>query len=196
MDRLEQSTVIACEGFRVGESIVPSFEVGPGEIVKIVFPSRHSKDMHLAAQRIRSHFPRDGRASIVELPMPPFWLREVIHRQTAAEWLIERCGMNRQDAVEQLNRVQVNPDHPLSQLAGNPRWMIGFVAAMHQRPAALVFTTTGCDPLGMQLALAAVSEQLQDSAAVYLSCFSDLKIAEPDYAAVLNTTSNEREPVA
>lgn len=130
-----------------------------------------------------------GHVAAVELPMPRSALREAFHRQTAAEWLIARRGMSRQHAAMRLNQFGVNPDAPLSTLAGNPRWMIGFVAAMFGEPSLVVFTTTGCDPLGIQRALATAKDHLGDAAGVYLTCFPNLGIAEPEYAAVLEMQS-------
>jgi hypothetical protein len=192
MDRLKHFVTLACNGFRAGESIVPPFEVGPGEIVKIVFPSTHSRDMHIAEALLYNDACRAGRAVTVELAMQPSPWREMFHRQTTAEWLIAKSGMTRQEAVEKLNRVQIKPDAPLSFHAGNPRWMLGFLAAMHQRPDVLVFTTTGCDATGMERGLAAVSARLGNTAAIYLSCFNDLNIVEPEYAAVLEVQSQEQ----
>jgi hypothetical protein len=192
MDQLSGTAALACSGFRVGQLVVPPFQVGRGEIVKIVCRSRDSNEMHIAAERICN----DGRASSVELPMPPSWLREVIHRQTAAEWLIAHCEMTRQDAADKLKRVQVNPDAPLCQLAGNPRWMIGFIAAMNSQPTALVFTTSGCDPLGVQAALTVAAEQLGETGGVYLTCFPDVGITEPAYSAVIEIPAGHAEKIA
>lgn len=69
--------------------------------------------------------------------------------------------------------------------------MLGFIAAMHRSPAALVFTTTGCDPAGMQSALHAVHSSLHETAAVYLTCFIGLNIIEPPYTTVLEVQRSE-----
>lgn len=190
IEHLQHSTVWRCDGFCIGRTVVPPFEIRRGEIVKIAFPSGFSREMHDAVRLICSEFGDESRTATVNLPMPPAWWREAIHRQTAAEWLIENCQMTRQDAEQKLMRLSVNPDTALCMLAGNPRWMIGLIAAMQQRPAALIFTTTGCDPLGMQRALKAADAQLEDCAGVYLNCFPDLNIVEPEYAAVV-----EAQPV-
>lgn len=180
---MNDSPILACDGVEAGGLIVPPFEVGPGEIVKLVFPS--STDMHSAERLIVEEANCDGRAAIVELAMQPSRWREMLHRQTTAEWLIKKCGMTHGEAVERLDRVQIRPDSPLCGLAGNPRWMLGFLAAVYERPAVLVFSTTGCDPVGIQKALDTVRSQLRDAAGVYLSCHSNLQIAEPEYASVL-----------
>jgi len=70
--------------------------------------------------------------------------------------------------------------------------MLGFAAAMHHSPDVLVFTTTGCDPWGIQFALQTVQSELQ-GAAVYLTCNTSLAISEPNYAAVLEVQEAERK---
>src|SRR5690349_18786768 len=193
MSQLQRITRLACNGFRAGESVVPPFEVGRGEIVKIEFSPRCAQDIHIAEHLFCGNVLQSGRIATVELAMQRSGWREFLHAQTTSEWLIANCGMTRDDAIEQLQRVQVDPDAVLSQLAGNPRWMIGFIAAMHDQPDVLVFTTTGCDPLGMQRALEAVRSRREEIAAVYLSCFSGLNITEPDYSVVLEAQSFERQ---
>jgi hypothetical protein len=192
MERLKRSAKYSFGGFRAGDYHVPPLEVGPGEIVKISFPSGASKERHLAEQWILKEAHRDGRAATVELAMPPSRWREMFHWQTTAEWLIAKTGMTREQTIEKLNRVEIKPDAPLCVHAGNPRWMLGLIAAMHDRPDVLVFTTTGCDATGMERGLAAVSGRLGETAAVYLSCFNGLDIVEPDYAAVLEVQSLEQ----
>lgn len=193
MSHRECLTTLACNGFCAGESVIPPFEVGRGKIVKIGFRPEHSQDMHIAEKLLCRELLRSGRVAMVELAMPRSGWREWFHPQTTMEWLIANCGMKRDDAIEHLQRVQVEPHAVLSELAGNVRWMIGFIAAIHDRPDGLVFTTTGCDPLGMQRALEAVRFRQNEIAAVYLSCFSGLNITEPDYAAILEAQSIGRQ---
>lgn len=189
MDNAKRKTMLVCDGFRAGASAIPSFHVGPGEIVKIVFPPECARDMHLAEQLICKEFNRLHRALPVELADQPGWWRELWHSQTTSEWLIEHCGLSRAEAVERLTILDVEPDRALNCLACNPRWMLGFVAAMHRVPDVLVFTTSGCDPLGCQRALAAVQSQLNDAAGVYLTCFPGLRMDEPRYTAVMQAAS-------
>lgn len=196
----ERTQGLVCRGIQVGSTNVPPFNVGPGEIAKVIFPTEHAEDM----DRVASAFcagndelvQTTGPVVALELPMPRSPLREVFHRQTAAEWLIARCGMSRQDAAEGLHEVEVDPEARICALAGNPRWLIAFVAAMHDSPSAVVFSTTGCDPLGIQESLATAVEQLRDAAGVFLTCFPKVGVAEPEYAATLNVTVGDRAIVA
>ena len=189
-----------CHGLQVGETIVPAFSVGPGEIAKLVFPSGNDREMHRVLNAILANrdgrIETNGRMATVELPMTRSPLREMFHRQTAAEWLVARCGLSREEAQAGLEPLGVKPDVPISFLAGNPRWLIGFAAAMSSRPAAVVFTTAFCDPMGMQQALATASARLEDAAGVYLTCDTDLEIDEPEYATILNVAVSDRTMVA
>jgi hypothetical protein len=133
----------------------------------------------------------DGRIVSLESPTTRLRLLETFHRQTAVEWLINRCRMSRQAADAQLKNINVSPDAPISTLAGNPRWRIGFVAAMYAQPAGLVFSTTGCDPAGIQQALQMAHDGLGAAAGVYVSCFPDVGVSEPDYESVVNLTLRE-----
>lgn len=178
-----------CHGFDVEGIRIPAFQAGPGEIVKLCCPRGLSK--YAEGMMAVCCDEEDGRiesmrgASTFELPMPRPRILEMFRRQTSAGWLIRNAPMDRCEAVERLKQAGIDPNMPLSMLAGNPRWMIGFLAAIHRRLPVLVFTTIGCDATGMQRGLAAVSEQLGNTAAVYLSCFNDLNIVEPQYAAVI-----------
>jgi hypothetical protein len=192
---------LSCHRFQIGQLTVPSFDVSAGEIVKLVFRREDAAAMDDVVRMLCRSGPHTtvhgpGTVAPVELPMPPSFLREMFHRQTAAEFLTARAGMNREQAESELRRVGVNPDAPICTLAGNPRWLIGFIAAKAARPAAIVFRSTGLDPLGLQTALATAAEQLGDSAGVYLTCFPDLGIQEPAYSAVLQVMSrNVPEPL-
>jgi hypothetical protein len=196
----ERTPAFVCRGIRVGGTDVPPFNIGPGEIAKLIFPAEHAGEMDRVASALCAknddRIQAIGRIATVELPMPRLPLWEIFHRQTAAEWLIARCGMSRQDATSGLKRVDVHPDAPICALAGNPRWLIGFLAAIHDRPSAVVFSTIGCDPLGIQNALATAGTQLGQAAGVYLTPFPDLAIEEPDYATTVNVTIRERVMVA
>lgn len=194
MGRLKSSSTMTCNGFRAGRVLIPAFDAHPAEMLKIVFPERHSAEMHLAEQALCREFSGNGRTSRVELAEPIAGWRQILHPQTAAEWLMATCGMSRQAAVGQLQGVGLPPDAALNGLAGNPRWLLGFLAAMQQSPAVLVFTTTGCDPMGVQRALETVRSRQKETIAIYLTCFTGLKIAEPPYAMVLEARPSE--PVA
>lgn len=191
---------LECGGFQFGRLYVPGFEVGGGQIVKLVIPEEcAAEEERIVGElcsgisgNVRTH----GVVARMELALTRSMLREFFHRQTAAEWLMARCGMPRTDAEFRLKQLQVDPDAALAALAGNPRWLIGFAAAAFRRPSAFVFTTIGCDSLGTQRALAVANEQLQDAALVYVTCFPDLGINEPEYAAVLHVVSRELERAA
>ena len=191
---------LECSAFQIGRWYVPGFEVGAGQIVKLVIPQEcAAEEEGIVGEICRSMSGKDRAHGLVvspEFPLTRSMLREFFHRQTAAEWLVGRCGMARSDAAFRLQQLQVDPDAPLAALAGNPRWLIGFAAAVYRRPIAVVFTTIGCDALGTQRALATAHEQLNGAAGVYVTSFPDLGINEPEYAAVLRVVSRELERAA
>jgi len=191
---------VDCSGLCIGHVDVPAFHSPPGAIVKLVFPRELAEQIDRIANGLchdpSGHVRANGSIVKLELPMTRSRLREAIHRQTTAECLVARTGMGPSDACTQLKRLSVNPDAPLSTLALNPRWLIGFLAAMHERPAAIVFATVGLDPLGIQKALATANEGLADAAGIYLTSFSNIGgINEPEYAAVHRVTATELSPV-
>lgn len=196
MDETSFTDTFEFAGCKVGGLRVPDFRVRRGEILKVEFPPRNAKEMHHTEDVILREFRRVGRVEGIELPMTRSWLRELFHCQTAVEFLVANFRLNRRDAAGWLEELQVKPDMQLGMLAGNPRWMIGFIGAMSQRPDVLVFTTTGCDATGMQRGLAAVRAHLGTTAAVYLSCFNDLNIVEPEYAAVIEVVPVEQMTAA
>lgn len=181
---------------QVGRVKVPSFGLRPGAIVKIEFQPEHSREMHQVEDAARDEFRPHGQVAGVDLALNRSGLREFFHRQTFAEALVDRYRMTMADARERLRQVRIDPDAQLAVQGGNPRWMIGFIGAMSQRPDVLVFTTTGCDATGMERGLAAVREQLGNTAAIYLSCFNHLNIVEPDYAAVIQAEPVEQANAA
>ena len=190
--------ILECSGFELGRLFVPAFELGRGEVVKLIVPNTAEMDplLHAFCAKADGHVRIEGPVAAVELPMTRSALREFFHRQTAAEWLMARGGVSRDDAVCQLTQVGVNPDVPISALAGNPRWLIGFLAVHCQQPSAMVFTTVGCDATGIRQGLAMARARLGNACGVYITCFPDLRVVEPDCAAVLEVLVREPERVA
>ncbi|HUG89353.1 MAG TPA: hypothetical protein VML55_00880 [Planctomycetaceae bacterium] len=191
---------LECSGFTLGCLYVPAFDLGPGEIAKLVVPKEHAVEIDRMINAFCAeqgeHVRADGRVVALAMPMTRSALREFFHRQTAAEWLIARCGMTQEEAAPRLNEVGVNPAAPISTLAGNPRWLIGFLAATWRHTSAVVFTTAGCDASGIRQALATANARLGSACGVYLTCFPDVGVPEPDYAGVLDVVVREPEPVA
>jgi hypothetical protein len=199
MQRCRVMSGLVCSGLRVSNLLVPPFRVGPGEIVKLVF----SKEQASAMDEVSIALSRQssdavcaaGAVVVLESPMTQPRLREVFHRQTAADWLVARTGMTRGEASAQLQGLQLDPNAPLSVLAGTPRWLIGFLAASHQHPSALIFSTAGLDPNGIHKALSTANEQLQGTAGIYLTCFPNVPVQQPPYAAVLEVRACEPQLV-
>jgi len=199
MESSPKMSGLVCSGFCVGSVYVPAFQIGRGEIAKLMFP----RDLATEMDRVAIAFcgehcdgvRAEGQVVAPEFPMARSRLLEMIHRQTATEWLATRTGMTQPEARNQLKRVHVSPNAPLSTLAGTPRWLIGFLAAVHERPAGIIFDAAGLDPIGIQSVLATSNERLADAAGVYLTCFPNVGIREPEFAAVLEVTSRKPQPV-
>ncbi|MBL8800211.1 MAG: hypothetical protein JNM56_40395 [Planctomycetia bacterium] len=86
-----------------------------------------------------------------------------------AEWLQRVAGLSPTDSAAVVERLGLRPQWRLSQLAMNPRTLLGLEAVWAQGADAVVFQTAGCDPAGLRRVFEAVTGHLMECAAVYLS---------------------------
>jgi hypothetical protein len=192
---------LICDGALIGGAWIPPFGVRQGEIVKLVWDSVKFESQEQFLRAMCETGPGSpirvaGRVIPVQLAMPSSRWREWLHRERAADWLARRMGTNRRAAESRLRQVGIDPEAALSCLPGTPRWILGLEYALTQSPAVIIFHTAGLDPMGAQNALAAVSSNIRESAGLYLAANADLRIEEPDYAAIHTIRPRERQAVA
>lgn len=200
MERANGIPRLICDPLQVGRLFIPGFEVRPAEFVKIQFPVGCSLELDRVMELLRVQNRQGpghavGEVAVFEWPLSGFPLFEMFYRRRAVDWLRKRTGLGRTQAATLLRQVDVEPDTPISWLAGTPRWMIWLQTCLARGPSVLVFSTSGLDPLGAERALRTVAEQRGDSAAVYLSLAHPvpMDITEPAYSAVLAATPRERQ---
>jgi hypothetical protein len=84
-------------------------------------------------------------------------------------WFQGFAGVGPEVAVAALQRLTVPLDYGLRQLPGNLRTLLSLEAAWARGAQAVVFTTVGCDPCGVEAVYAAVASHLDQRAALEFS---------------------------
>src|SRR5690606_25623476 len=126
------------------------------------------------------------------------------HRQQAVEWLCVQTGLAREEAspwlqaerCPWLRRVQLQANTPLAEMAGTPKKLLGIQAAFALRPDTIVFDTDGLDPMGIRDALHAVTAQLGDCSAIYLTWLDEFEWPEFKSAAVFSVSEYDVQHTA
>ncbi len=169
---------LVCTGARAGTLFLPPFQLRLGELVCLHLPhplpdeSEDDLVRALTGQqgvnglrlygRVLSAFPAsDDRNGFLRLLRP---LR-------ATAWLRRMGGLSPKEASAVLRRLCLERDWLLTQLAGNPRTLLGLEAAWAAGAEAIIFRTCGIDYSGKQTAYAAVVSRLADCPAIHLSRF-------------------------
>lgn len=167
---------IECDGIQVGSLWVPPFDLVAGQLLCLHLPVPHwSPDQEMLVEFLISGqavpgLRRHGR--VVHAAGPTSTRAGLLggFRQLRPdEWLRREAGISRPGAEAIVQRLQLPPTTLLCRLAGNPRLLLALEAAWARGAEAVVFTTAGCDPLGVRAAYAAVESHLKECAAIHYS---------------------------
>lgn len=190
---------LVCEGTVIGAFDVPPFEVRTGELVALEFPERTRVDTSpvfdaLSSPETEGPIRAAGKVFGLQFVFPHSALREFFRRERVIEWFRRETKATEAEALARLNRIGVRPDVALSTLAGNPRWLMSFEAALARGAEILVFRTAGLDPLGIRRALELVVEELEQIGAVHLCPPRGIDLPDVYYSARVAVTPRELQP--
>jgi len=161
---------LSCGGIAAGPLWVPPFDLHLGESVCLHLPE-YTDDAPLVAAL-------KGLARGEEGGQPPrvVWgglawddrpriMRFFLPSPRAVDWLRRVAHVQHTEALAALKQVDLDPSWRLNRMAGNPRTWLGLAAAWAQSPDVLIFSTTGCDPLGQKRVIQAVARWLESGGA-------------------------------
>lgn len=164
--------VLACRGFELGRSHVPTFEVRRGCVLTLQLPARFDSidrlASHLSGTVPRTEVDVRGRCVVAERAQPPHNWRRWFSDPFPGEWLIRR-GFTKQEATTIVAKHCIDDRHRLSQYAATPRTLLGLEAAYHLKPDLVIFDTSGLDPLGELAVYDLVRSNLHRISAIYLA---------------------------
>jgi hypothetical protein len=167
--------LVRCQGARVGGYWLPPFELGTGERLSLHLPGRgHSEDWWLFVRVLTKGEPVPGLSinGKVVCAEPAVGRRGVARflrgELRPAGWLRSRTGISKERADELVRQwLPDAADYSINALAANPRQRLGLLAALETGAEIILYTTTGCDPLGAQTQHAVLAELLGRRAAIY-----------------------------
>lgn len=171
---------VSCDGCAVGRLTVPPFRLHAGAAVCLHLPGPvYSKDWHALVQVLTGAQPlpsvrQFGRVQWAEPASTPTTVLGLLRQGRLTplrpvDWLQRVAGLSAADSTSVVARLDLRPEWRLSQLAGNPRALLGLEAIWAQRADAVVFHTVGCDPSGVKRVFEAVAAHLAECPAIYLS---------------------------
>jgi hypothetical protein len=172
--------VISCDGATVASIRVPAFELKLGDLVCIHMPCLSGSDESTrVVEALLGTAPATGlrvlgRIAPVSPPMQRPGLLGLLRHPRADEWFRRVTGATRQAASAAVARVGRLTDDRVTRLRigcipWDARVLLGLEAAWVSHPDAVLFSTVGLDPLGVQTVFDVVGAHLSESAAVYLS---------------------------
>ena len=201
-------SIFACDALHPGIFTVPAFSVSSGKVARLLYDensefageSRTELLTLLGKSNELEQVSARGDVVVVQPAVPRRGFVEKIHRQTTAEWLGERTSMSPIEAETLLHAREIDPQCPLSYVAGSPRILLGLLAALSTSAQTLVLFTAGyCDPLGVRTALRTLFDRLGNRSAIYVASPTDWDFPEFQFAntvSVRRSTSSERKRVA
>jgi hypothetical protein len=201
MSARDKQPQYVCEGFHVGKYCVPAFQIHRGEIVRLDVPNTHALPFEelrrtLGDQVSQGSVHAVGKVALIDWIVPRSAFLELFHRQRAIEWFCLQTHLPAADARAWIERVGLEPDVPIAHLAGGtPRRLLAIQAALAKGADVIIFDTAGLDPMGLRRAWSALSEQIGESAAVWITAFDDL-LPGASFAAVYKVTEGYPQPVA
>jgi hypothetical protein len=166
--------LLSCEGVVIGGQSLPAIQLHTRESLCLHLPGPACGDEEAqllrtltggdlvpgvrVLGRIEFAYPAIGRTGFLGLfrqPYPVDWLRG--------------AGVDPQNAAQIVARLGLKSEWRVCNLPGNPRALLGLEAVWARGADAVVFSTVGLDPLGVQAVFGAVRSHIQACAAIYLS---------------------------
>jgi hypothetical protein len=171
---------IACDGAQIGPLRLPPFQLKTGEAVTLLLPRpfpEHAQEHLLQALTRAGSVPGIQHFGRVEWAAPAvaprgwlaLWRQGRLTQPRPVDWLRANANLSGAEADTVVGRLGLNPRWRLSELAMNPRTLLGLEAAWARGAEVVVFQTSGCDPAGVREVFAAVASRLQKCSAIYLS---------------------------
>ncbi len=169
---------IESRGFAIGRWWIPPFSAGRGECVVLHLPAESDADRDGILACLRGAEPVanlvvPARVAVAGMALGPVGWRRWLLDPTPFDWLRKETNVSADSIHEILRDLRIEPQMPLSRLAGTPRMLLGLAAALAGKPDMLVFSTAGLDPCGVR--------QVENFVAAHLPEFIGIYLARPYY---------------
>jgi hypothetical protein len=190
---LVDAPIIACETFRLGRVEVPAFTLRPHQLVAVVLPPNTDTEAQELQEILANQRPQDGvrhrgRIKTPELPQQRSWWRDVMNRETVADWFRRVGHLSGSQAERVCESLGLPPRTLWRCLALTPRTLMGLGAARLDAPDAVVFQTIALDRLGVRDVVRAARKGIDRTAAVHVTTELRPSVAElvrPLYSTVV-----------
>jgi hypothetical protein len=165
---------VACEGVSIGSLWLPPFQLRTGELMCFHLPSQSFPEQEflqiLASRRLVPGFHVSGRVTLARpAANVTRGLFGLFRQASVVDWLCQATHLGRSEALSIVMQLGLRPEWRVSHLACNPKTLLGLAAALAGSPDVIVFSTSGCDPTGIQAAFELVAAKLDRCAAIHLS---------------------------
>jgi hypothetical protein len=167
---------VVCEGAVVGSLLIPPFRLGAGQLLCLHMPGPSDSPDAEAFVRVltgRQSIPGLRREGRVEYAAPlscRWWdIFGLVARPPASLWLARSAGISMAMAWEIVELLDIRDDVSICRLSATDKVILGLEAVRARGADAVVFSTVGLDPLGIERVFAAVSTLPVQSSAIHLS---------------------------
>lgn len=165
------TTILICDGTRVGRVAVPEFAISIGEYIGIADPTTSSAERFdlmqvLGGVRRTAEIRITGTSSVVA---PPGCERSLHAKAspTITDIAISK-GIPKALAERAIAHLGLSPELPYANLQLTSRLRLELKLAWAQREQLVVFSTCGLDPSGVAAVAKDVLNMLQDSSAIHV----------------------------
>jgi hypothetical protein len=166
---------LICDGLIIGSLVLPPFELRAGQLVTLQLPAPHDaadeQSLRSALSGTVVHAEVHVRCRVISAdaavpPRGPF----AALRTSAVDWLARHGRISRPDAERVIRQTRIcEPTDRVSNLAMTPRTTLGVLAAWATGAEAIIYSTSGLDPLGARAVQQLVRDRLQTCPALHLA---------------------------
>ncbi len=165
---------LSCPGIDTGPFWIPSFQLRTGDLVclhipgPIYYAEEETQIIRILTGK-RPGLEQFGRTCWVDPPTCQMGLIGLFYQPRPVTWLRKTARISREQAETITTRLGLRPEWRNCQLGGNPRALLALEAAWALGAETVIFSTSGCDPLGCQALYDAVLSKIHQCPAVHLS---------------------------
>src|SRR5438105_11665132 len=145
-------TVLSCAGLSCGSTQIPAFQLGRGQAICLHLTSSTDQDRVIPVLTGKEKTPGIDLAGQVRWAEPPRIRRRFprfFFRQRIVEWLQQAAKISKDQAQDTMARLGLRPDWRIDEIPSNPRLQLALEAVWACGADAVLFSTAGCDPLGV-----------------------------------------------
>lgn len=149
---------------------IPDIKLAPGKQYCLHIPPELSDSMEDVEHDLIGIAKSQGKSvGVARWAMQSSGLFERFWPLRSEDWLARSAGISQTRATALIGEFTIPVADQLSRNAGTPRCMLGIAAALEQRPAVLIYSTCGLDPIGIQGIHAYVASKASELCLIHVS---------------------------